>query len=205
MTAAEETRLTLPGEKGKVKVTMTPEKGSFVDGKRRVLTVNVLDADVPGFETDAKDIDATRYIPMAETRIALDDKATDDTTVKKYSGSLPKGITWAFDKDAKELVISGVPTQAGSFTAVFRAKTGSTDGLTVAVTVTVTDPVTSGGGEGGKEPLNASVATSRTFSDVPVFDTTTNRLTGVFTLTLPRNGLVSAKCGRWHVDGGIDG
>ena len=193
VSAAEETKLTLPGSTGKVKVTMTPEKGSFVDGKRRILTVKVLDADVPGFEVDAKTVDATRYIPMAETRIALDDKATDATTVKKYSGSLPAGVKWAFDKDAKELVLSGVPTKAGSFTAVFRASTGNKDGLTVAVTIGVVDPVTSGGGEHGAEPLNASVATTRTFADVPVFDTTTNRLVGVFTLTLPRTGRVSAK------------
>ena len=191
--AAETATLTPPGAVGKTKVTMTPESGSAVDGKRRILTVNVLAADVPGFETDAKAIDATRYVPMAEMRIALDDKITDATTVKKYSGSLPKGVDWKFDKDAKELVISGVPTQAGTFTAVFRAKTGSKDGLTVAVTVDVTDPVTSGAGEGGKDPLNASVATSRTFADVPVFDMTTNRLTGVFTLTLPRTGRASAK------------
>ena len=193
VSAAEETQLTLPSETGKVKVTMTPEKGSFVDGKRRILTVNVLEADVPGFETDAKTIDATRYVPMAEVRIALDDKATDETKVKKYSGSLPQGVTWSFDKDAQEVVISGVPTQAGTFTAVFRAVTGKTKGLTLAVTVMVSDPVVKGGGENGTEPLNASVATSRTFADVPVFDEAARRLVGVFTLTVPRTGRLSAK------------
>ena len=193
VTAAEEALLTLPGSVGKVKVTMTPEKGSFVDGQRNTLTVNVLSADVPGFETDATTIAATRYIPLPETRIALDGKATDATVVKKYSGSLPSGVKWRFDKDAKEVVLSGVPTKAGSFTAVFRASTGKKDGLTVSVTVDVADPVATGGGEHGTEPLNASVAVSRTFADVPVFDTTTNRLAGVFTLTLPRTGRASAK------------
>ena len=193
VSSAETTTLALPAAAGKTKVTMTPAKGSAVDGKRRILTVHVLAADVPGFETDAKAISATRYIPIGETKILLDDKSTDETTVKKYSGSLPAGMKWSFDKTARALVISGVPTKAGSFTAVFRAKTGSKEGLTVAVTVDVTDPATSGGGEDGKEPLNASVATSRTLSDVPVFDTTTNRLAGVFTLTLPRTGRASAK------------
>ena len=42
-------------------------------------------------------------------------------------------------------------------------------------------------------PLNGSVAVTRTFADVPVFDVTTNRLAGVFTLTLPRSGRASAK------------
>ena len=194
VSAAEEAKLTLPAEPGKVKVTMTPEKGSFVDGKRRVLTVDVLDPDVPGFVGDSEIIVyATRYIPITETCIALDDKATDDTTVKKFSGSLPDGVKWSFNKGEKKLVISGMPTKAGSFTAVFRASTGKKEGLIVAVTIDVTDPVTAGGGENGAEPLNASVAVTRTFADVPVFDTTMNRLAGVFTLTMPRTGRVSAK------------
>ena len=190
--AAETATLTLPAAAGKVKVTMTPAKGSAVDGNRRILTVNVLDAEVPGFNVSSVAANVTRYIPITEIRIPLDEKATDATTVKKYSGALPAGITWKFDANTKELVISGVPTAAGSFTAVFRA-VGPKDGLTVAVTVDVADPVTSGGGEGGLEPLNAAVATSRTFADIPVFDTTTNRLVGVLTLTLPRNGRASAK------------
>ena len=191
--AAQEAKLTLPGAAGNVKVTMTPAKGSSVDGNRRVLTVSVLPAGVPGFEEDSAEIPALRYIPIAETRIKLDDKATDATAVKKFSGSLPAGVSWTFDKGAKELVVSGTPTKAGLFTAVFRAYTGSTAGLAAAVTIDVADPVTTGGGADGKEPLNASVATSRTFADVPVFDTTTNRLAGVFTLTLPRTGRASAK------------
>ena len=192
VTAAETATLSLPAATGKVKVTMTPEKGSAVDGNRRILTVDVLDAEVPGFNVSFLATNVTRYIPLTEIRIPLDEKATDATTVKKYSGALPAGIGWTFDANAKELVVSGVPTAAGSFTAVFRA-VGPKDGLTVAVTVDVADPVTSGGGEGGLEPLNAAVATSRTFADIPVFDTTTNRLVGVLTLTLPRNGRASAK------------
>jgi thiol-disulfide isomerase/thioredoxin len=191
--AAQVAKLTLPAAVGNVKVTMTPAKGSSVDGSRRVLTVNVLPAGVPGFEADSAGILANRYIPIDETRIKLDDKATDATTVKKFSGSLPAGVVWTFDKAEKELVVSGTPTKSGLFTAVFRAYTGSTAGLVVAVTVDVTDPATAGGGADGNEPLNAAVATSPTFADVPVFDTTTNRLAGVFTLSLPRTGRASAK------------
>ena len=190
---AEEARLTLPDTTGKVKVTMTPKKGSAVDGNRRILTVEVLDGDVPGFTSNSIYVVATRYINIDETAIKLDDKATASTTVKKYSGALPPGVSWSFDKANKRLVLSGAPTKAGVYTAVFRASTGMKTGLTVAATVVVLDPVVIGGGIDGSLPLNASVAKTRTFADVPVFDTTTNRLAGVFTLTLPRTGRASAK------------
>lgn len=190
---AREVKLTLPASKGTVKVAMTPAKGSAVDGSRRTLTVNVLDSDVPGFESDFAVVSGTNYVPIAEVRIALDDKATDETVVKKYSGTLPAGVSWRFDKDAKEVVLSGVPTNAGEFTAVFRASTGKTDGLTTAVTFFVIDPVKQGGGDDMSEPLNASVAMTRTFTDVPVLDSTTNLLEGVLTLTIPRSGRLSAK------------
>ena len=190
----KEATLTLPDTVGKnVTVTLTPEKGTAVNTDKRILTVNLLDPDVPGFATEAVAIPATRYIPIAEKRIALDAKATDETTVKKFSGTLAAGLTWKFDKETKEIVITGVPTKAGSTTATFRAYTGSTAGLTVAVTVDVLDPVVEDGGTVGKTPLNPSVAVSRTFKDVPVIDETSKRLLGVLTLTLPRSGRASAK------------
>ena len=186
--------LSLPDTPGKkVKVTLTPAKGTAVNADRRILTVNLLDPNVPGFEQDNVSIPATRYVPIAEVSIALDDKATDETTVKKFAGNLAAGLTWKFDKDAKKIVISGVPTKAGSTTASFRAYNGSTAGLTVAVTVDVLDPVTTGGGASGTAPLNPSVAVSRTFKDVPFIYDSTNRLLGVLTLTLPRTGRASAK------------
>ena len=190
---AQEAMLELPSAPGKVKVTMTPKKGSSVDGNRRVLTVNVLDSDVPGFEVPLTAFWGNVYIPIDDTEIFLDDYATGSTKVKKYSGSLPPGVKWVFDSDAKKIVISGTPTKAGTYNAVFRASTGSKDGLTTAVAIHVFDPVKTGGGEDGMSPLNGSVAVTRTFADVPVFDVTTNRLAGVLTLTLPRSGRVSAK------------
>ena len=190
---AQAATLELPSVPGKVKVTMTPKKGSSVDGKRRILTVNVLDSDVPGFKTPLTAFLGNVYIPIDDTEIFLDDYATGSTKVKKYSGSLPPGVKWVFDSDAKKIVISGTPTKAGTYNAVFRASTGSKDGLTTAVAIHVFDPVKTGGGEDGMSPLNGSVAVTRTFADVPVFDVTTNRLAGVFTLTLPRSGRASAK------------
>ena len=190
----KEPTLTLPDTVGKkVTVTLTPKKGTAVNADKRILTVNLLDPSVPGFETAAVGIPAWRYMPIDEWRVKLDDKATEATTVKKFSGTLAAGLKWSFDKENREIVISGVPTKAGSTTATFRAYNGSTAGLTVAVSVDVFDPVVEGGGTLGTTPINPSVAKTRTFKDVPVVDETSKRLLGMLTLTLPRSGRASAK------------
>ncbi len=197
VSAAKEATLTLPETTGKVKATMTAKKGSYVDGKRRILTVNVLPADIPGFVQDKVRAEVTRYVPMIEpVSVAVDGNYVTDwakVRVAKFSGTVPAGLSWKYDADGHCLVMSGVPTKAGTFTSVFRVSEGTKAGLTVAVTVDVVDPVLKGGGENGAAPLNPSVATTRTFADVPVFDETEARLAGVFTLTVPRTGRLSAK------------
>lgn len=187
--------LTLPNEAGKrIKAALVPAKGTAVDSTCRILTVDLLPADAPGFVDDSVSIPATRYLPIDEMRVKLDDKADADTAaVKLFSGTLAKGLKWQFDKNAMELVISGVPDKAGQTTATFRVFNGDVAGMVTAVTVDVVDPVTSGAGERGDQPLNPAVANSRTFADMPVYDNSTNRLAGVLTLTLPRTGRASAK------------
>lgn len=189
--------LTLPSSGKSVKVTMTPAKGSSVDASRRTLTVNLLAADVPGFVRSEISESATRYVPIKTIAVAVDSAYVKDWSkikIAKFSGSLPAGLTWTCaGTEDKKLVVSGVPTKAGDFTAVFRVSEGSKAGLTVAVTVCVVDPVVTGGGEVGLDPLNASVKTSRTFSNVPVWDVTAKELAGWLTLTVPRTGKLSAK------------
>lgn len=175
----------------KILVTLTPSAGTSVDATRRRLAVNVLDAAAPGFVVAARTVAALRYLPIEPIEIELDDRATAATKIAKYAGSLPSGVSWR--QEGGKLMIVGVPAKAGSFTATFRASTGRMAGMTVAVTVNVVDPVVAGGGEMGGEPLNPSVATSRTIAGVPVYDALTNRLEGVLTLTLPRTGRASAK------------
>ena len=183
--------LSLPASGGSVTVTLTPEKGSSVDSTRRRLVVNMLDADAPGFTADSVSIDATRYIPIAETTVSLDEK--EATTVKKYSGDIPSGVKWTYDAENRRIVFSGVPAKSGSFTSVYRAYNGAKAGLTVAVTINVADPAVEGGGDDATEPLNAAVAKSITLSDVAVLKEGTNLVAGVMTVTLPRSGRASAK------------
>ena len=184
--------VTLTGLEGaagkKAKVALVPAKGTSVDTTRRILEVTILDEDVPGFASDVCAIDAQRYVPIAKQTIALDDKATAATTIKKYSGTLAPGLTWK--QDGQNLVIAGVPTKAGAFTAVFRAYNETKAGLTVAVDVTVGDPAVASGTD---VAVNPSVVKTRTYSDVPVYDCEKGRLAGLLTLTLPRTGRASAK------------
>lgn len=188
--------LTLPDSGSSVKVTMTPAKGSSVDSAKRVLTVNMLPGDAPGFLGSSQSAEAVRYVPFGNYYVALDSSSISDWSkvkVAKYSGSLPPGLTWKYVANLQQVVISGVPTKAGAFTAVFRVSEGSKQGLTTAVTIVVTDPVTSGAGATLSEPLNAAVKTSRTFSGMPVYDETETGLIGLLTLTVPRTGKLSAK------------
>lgn len=190
-------QLTLPSSGKSVKLMMTPAKGSFVDASRRILTINLLDANVPGFSESTISSVLSRYVAFEPIAIAVDPSYVTDwakVKISKFSGALPSGLSWAIaGTENKQLVISGVPTKAGSFTSVFRVSEGSVAGLTVAVEITVADPAVTGGGDAGLDPLNASVKTSRTFSNVPVWDTEAKALAGQLTLTVPRTGKLSAK------------
>lgn len=176
-----------PGKK--MTVTLTPAKGVKVDADRRVLSVNILAANAPGFATDGAEVAATRYVPIEPCSVALDAYAT---SFKKYSGALPSGLSAALKDGA--LVISGVPKKAGAYTAVYRAYNGKTAGFTVSIAVNVIDPAVVGVGE--KPALNPTVAVTRTIADVPVFAMDVpgcSNLVGLVTLTLPRTGHASAK------------
>ena len=194
--AMRQVSLSLPSSGKSVTFELKPQSGSAVDSARRSLKVNLLAADVPGFETDAVKVDAVRYVPLATTEVAIDSAYVADWSkvkVSRYSGALPTGLKWKYDAESHKVVISGVPTAAGSGTVVLRVSEGTTAGLTCAVTVSVTDPTVEGAGEGGAAPLNEAVKTSRTFSELPVYDMTESRLIGLMTLTVPRTGRLSAK------------
>lgn len=188
--------LTLPNAGSSVTVEMKPAKGSSVDSARRIAKVSLLASDAPCFLGDAYMVDATRYVPFGPYYVELDSFTVKDwskVSVALLSGSLPAGVTWRYRTDSRNVEIRGVPTKAGECTAVFRVSEGTKKGTTTAVTLTVCDPAVTGGGDKGDQPLNAAVALSRTYADVPVWDADAKSLAGLLTLTLPRTGKASAK------------
>ena len=184
---------TLPDEPGTATLTLLSESESLIDGERSVLTVNVLPQDSFGFEYDCYPMDAMRYVKIEDLRIPIEASTPlTSPSVKMIAGSLAPGLTWEFSRYGG-LLISGVPTAAGSFKAAFRLFDGETGGLTTVVETNVIDPAVSGGGDDGTEPLNPSVATTRSFTDIPVISADGEHLAGTLTLILPRNGRASAK------------
>ncbi|MBQ2626037.1 MAG: leucine-rich repeat protein [Kiritimatiellae bacterium] len=184
---------TLPDEPGTATLTLLSESESLIDGERSVLTVNVLPQDSFGFEYDCYPMDAMRYVKIEDLRIPIEASTPlTSSSVKMIAGSLAPGLTWEFSRYGG-LLISGVPTAAGSFKAAFRLFDGETGGLTTVVETNVIDPTVCGGGDDGTEPLNPSVATTRSFTDIPVISADGEHLAGTLTLILPRNGRASAK------------
>ena len=184
---------TLPDEPGTATLTLSSEDESVIDGERSILTVNILPQDSFGFECDYYFVNAMRYVKIEELNVPILANATlTSPSVRMIAGSLAPGLTWEFSENGG-LLIRGVPTAAGSFKAAFRLFDGETGGLTTVVEINVIDPAVSGGGSYGDEPLNPSVATTRSFTDIPVIAADGERLAGTLMITLSRTGRASAK------------
>ena len=191
----QQVTLTLPDSGAtSSKVTLNGLAGTKVNSAARTLTYTIVPANAPQFETDSVEIAAVRYVPSPETTVLVDDaylEAAGALSISKVSGSLPSGVKATYSAENDSITFSGVPTVAGTFTAVYRVKKGKTAGLVLSVTVKVSDPAVKQ--QGASSPLNASVLKTRTFSDIRVIDKATKRLDGLMTLTIPRSGKVSAK------------
>lgn len=196
---AQVMKLQLPmrGEAKSVKVTVKGVGGAKVDSSSRYLTYELVSTNAPQFETEMVEISAARYVALEESAVKVDAdylEADGALKIKKTSGSLPSGIKAKFHTDAADnprIVFSGIPAKAGTFTAVYQVSKGTVKGLSVMVTVTVADPAVRA--EGADSALNPSIAKTRTFTDIPVVDVTTNRMVGLLNVTIPRTGKVSAK------------
>lgn len=190
-------RLPMRSEAKSVKVTIKGVDGAKVDSTCRYLTYELVPENAPQFEAGAVEISAARYVALEERVVNVDAgylKADGALKIKKTSGSLPSGIKAKFHTDAADnprIVISGTPTKAGTFNAVYQVSKGSVEGLSVTVSITVMDPAVKA--VGADAVLNPSVAKTRTLTDIPVVDVATNRMVGLLNVTIPRTGKISAK------------
>jgi len=109
--------------------------------------VSIVDTDGPCLERESYDV--STYMSFAtEARFALLNVRPGDTqvTISKAasSGALPSGLKVAYDKKTGEIVLSGIPKKAGTytFTCTVSARRGGKKltGFETTVTITVDDP-----------------------------------------------------------------
>lgn len=179
--------LTVPA----TKTTLTISAGSGgvkVDSKGKTLTVIPVAEDCPEFESSEAVFDMYTNVSTSNT-VALVDTQDGTVSFAKISGALPSGIKLTYDKTANAMVIAGVPTKAGVYTAVYQVteKRGakSVPGLTVNLTMTVKDTA---------KEVNGTIAKSRSFNNIMVIadDGEAKRLAGLLTVTVPLTGKVTA-------------
>ena len=181
-------------ETPKTKLTLKGADGAKVDSDHRYMTVYAVAADAPQFTSDSFEFSATRYIETSGLKATIDQdylSADGDVKVEKVSGSLPNGLKAALNASGDALVFSGIPSKAGSFSAVYRVSKGSVKGLATTVAFTVADPAVAS--SSSTPALNPSVVSSRTIDDIYVIEDETGLLAGIATITIPRTGKLSAK------------
>lgn len=185
------------------KITMAKyQTFGVVSASNTVSVVSVAD-DAPEFENaQPGTVSLYRYVDASATA-AFPVVGTQGGTVsfKKIAGALPSGVKATWDAERKAMVLTGVPTRAGTFTYCCQVseKRGSkaADGLLVNLKIVVLDPTAPGSAEGGGA-LNPACAKSRTFSGLPIVDPEARAsgkraLFGTLDLTLPATGKASAK------------
>lgn len=188
--------LTMPSlaETASVKLTVKGLDGAKVESSSRTLTYQLVSADAPQFVTESLKIDAVRYVAIPDTEVAVDEdylSAAGELKIVKVSGSLPSNVKATISRTNDKITISGAPKNAGSYSAVYQVKKGSTAGLTVTIVIDVTDPAVKQ--DGAPAPLNDAIVKTRTVKDILVIDPELNRLYGLMQLTIPRTGKLSAK------------
>jgi hypothetical protein len=168
-----------------VTVTFAPTGITAVYGKSR-LTILVVAAK-PAFATATAAFTLTTSVSLRET-IKLETQGAGRLTLSRLSGSLPSGIRVTYDAANQEMVLSGTPTRVGSYSAVYQASelVGFTlvKGGTIRLDFQVRSLAT----------INpAAVAKSYSFANYAVVDPATNKVTGLFNLTIGTTGRLTAK------------
>ena len=173
--------------------------GLKADKTGKTVSVTAVADDAPAFsqteyaETGYRNVKFSKSFPVISMA-----SAANKLTTKKISGSLPSGLKIAWEGTAA-LVVSGVPTKAGEYEAVYqvietRGKK-KVDGLTAKIAITVVDPTAVDPAHPELPPINASCLVKRDFTDVMVIDTCKGRLLGTLTFQIPKGstGKISGK------------
>ena len=155
--------------------------------------VTIVDTDAPCLEKEAYDV--STYATFAtEARFVLLNVRSGDTQVMvsqvESSAALPAGLKVAYDKNTDEIVLSGIPKKAGTYTFVctVSARRGGKKltGFETTITVTVADP----------SETNPRVAVKRPAQLLTLFAVDgagVRRLAGTVNVAVTSKGAISAK------------
>ncbi len=155
--------------------------------------VTIVDTDAPCLEQPAYDVSA--YATFAtDARFALLNVRPGDTqvTISRVASSdaLPAGLKVAYDKKSGELVLSGIPKKAGTYTFVYmvsvRRGGKKLTGFETTISITVADPA----------ETNPRVVVKRPAQQLPLFavDGEGRRfVAGTLNVAVTAKGAISAK------------
>lgn len=176
-------------------LTLKPADGGVkVLNTARTIKVVSVSKDGPEFDRASETLNLTKNV--AVSHLAEVDTQTfpsgSQLLFTKKSGTLPPGLTAKWNGESA-LLISGTPTRAGEWTAVYQVSSrngGKTEtGLVTELTFKVVDPAAAGAD--GSPAVNPAVATTRTLKDVMILDD--GVLKGLLQVTIPPTGRASAK------------
>lgn len=182
------------------RVSINKTFGGLGKGSPSSVSIVSIATNAPGFAARTFASSGYAYVAVSNLYPVVNVAAGGKLSFTKVSGALPSGLKATYDAAAQALCLVGVPTRAGTSTAVFQVvetvksgrSTVKVPGMVTQITFTVADPSKA---EPGLTPINASCATAaRTLADIPMVAPTAKRLAGVLTLTIPKGtGRVSAK------------
>ena len=186
-----------PGGSNKAAVRLTGLDGTAVDSTANYLTVEIVPATSADFEETDVHLSGVRNVRFATRAVnvkgtSLSGGDVSKVSVAKIAGSLAPGLSWEFDPDegdAGAVLISGTPSKAGEYAAVFQVSEADVPGGTVTVAVNVEDPATAK--DKDTPAVNPYLAVTRTIQNVMVISN--DCLIGLMTVTVPPSGRLSAK------------
>ena len=181
-------------KKQDVRLLLSGLDGSPVDAAKSALSVCVLPADAPKFETGLLEISAVQYAAVGTKQVGLVELPEGWTVkgLRNISGSLPSGLS--VDKDANGTIsVSGTTsgTQGGDSTWWLELDHADGNGSTYSYPVTIRVGVTA------LAEANPWFKVSRTWSGLPICLATGDdepiSLRGALDLTITKDGRTSAK------------
>lgn len=149
-------------------------------------TVTLTDTAAPGFVSSEVKASAHLTFNAAEQIPLMNVLAGVAATLKRTSGSLPRGMSLSYDRKTGVAVLKGTPREAGVYTATYTVTQNRVTGMPSTITITVDDPRT----------VNPFVGVKRAAQTMPLVEEVvdgTNVVAGTLTVSMTAANKVTAK------------